>query len=562
MKKIIISIMIIGWLSASSIVQVNAAINQNQQQEDPVEILWSRPGDGARIFSSHINNDNTPDIIASSYAINGLNGGIIYQLAAGNVLYVGDINNDDKDEIISYIDYVKPDYTTTIYCLDSLNNIMWSRTFDSAWAFHASTGDVLGDSNKELILCLGDVAFRNNHYIYCLDGLSGTVNWRKWNDGYPACCEVSDVNNDGNNEVIVSTDGTTNSVDQIAYIYCLNAYGNEIWNLSEYKKYFRHFYIDNLNDDVYKEIIAEKECGIRCISGLNGSILWSFDTDAGSVQSIRTGDLISEVPGKEVIIGGCSGIHCLKGGDNVVEREIWNYAGEPLFNNPIASIAIGDIDKDGLLDVAGIAFPFYYINGYVITINGQDGIPLWKYQDCDADSYETCILCEDLTGEGFPEVIAKDAHYVIALGTDINCPPIPPTIDGPGSGNAGKEYTYSFTSIDPDNDDIESYTINWGDNYVEFVEGPFNSGETITVNHTWNRRGTYTIKAKAKDIYGVESDWGTLSVTMPLDLQGSQQSSPTPQSQPSSQPSTEISGTTTTQTPIVYTRLSIKTTSR
>jgi hypothetical protein len=532
--------MIIGLLLTSSIVSVNAAINQNQQQqqEDVVEVLWSRPGDGTRIFSSYINEDNTPDIIASSYAINGLNGGILYQLAAGKVLYVGDINNDNKDEIISYIDEVGPNYMTTIYCLGYLNNMIWSKTFDSAWVFHASIGDVLGDSKKEVILCLGDVDFRDNHYVYCLDGLTGTINWRKWTDGYPECCEVSDVNNDGNNEVIISTDGTTNSVERIGYIYCLNAYGNEIWNLSEYNRYFRHFCIDNLNDDVYEEIIAEKEYGIRCISGLNGSILWSFDTD-GSIQSIRTGDLISEIPGKEVIIGGCSGIHCLKGSDSVTEREIWNYVGGSLPNNFIASIAIGDIDKDGLLDVAGITFPYYTINGHVITVNGQDGIPIWEYEDCGADSYETCILCQDLTGEGFPEVIAKDGHYTIALGTEINCPPIPPTINGPGSGNAGEVYTYSFASTDPDNDDINIYTIDWGDNSMDVVGGSFDSGEVITVNHTWNEKGIYTIKAKAKDIFDLESDWGTLSVTMPLDLSGSQQSSPTPQSQPSSQPSSQ-----------------------
>jgi hypothetical protein len=542
MRKAIISIMMIGWLLTSSIVSVNAVTNQNQQQqeEDFVEVLWSHPADGKRIFSSYITEDNTPDIITGSYAFNGLNGGIIYQLAAGKVLYVGDINNDNKDEIISYTDDVSPTYITTIYCLDFLNNILWSKTFDSAWVFHASIGDILGDSKKEVILCLGDANYRNNHYIYCLDGLTGTVNWRKWTDGYPLCCEVSDVNNDEENEVIVSTDGTTNSAERIGYIYCLNAYGYEIWNLSEYNGYFRHFCISNLNDDGYKEIIAEKEYGIRCISGLNGSILWSFDPmPLGSFQSIRTGDLISEIPGKEVIIGGISGIFCLKGADSVTDREIWRYSGGSFPNNFIASIAIGDIDKDGLLDVAGITFSYYAANGYVITVNGQDGTPIWKYEDCGAGSYKSCIICQDLTGEGFPEVIAKDTYYVVALGTGINCPPIPPTINGPSGGNAGTEYTYSFASADSDNDDIDSYTIDWGDDIMEVVEGPFDSGEIITVNHTWTEKGTYTIKAKAKDIFDLEGDWGTLSVTMPLNLQGSQQSSPTPQTQPSSQPSSQ-----------------------
>lgn len=564
MRKIILSIMIIGWLLTSSIVSINAAINQNQQQqqeEDFVEVLWSHPGDGARIFSSYINEDNTPDIIAGSYAINGLNGGIIYQLAAGKVLYVGDINNDNKDEIISYIDDVSPTYITTIYCLDFLNNILWSKMFESAWVFHASMGDILGDSKKEVILCLGDASYRKNHYVYCLDGLTGDIKWSKWTDGYPLCCEISDVNYDEENEVIVSTEGTFSSVEKIGYIYCLNEYGNEIWNLSEYNRYFRHFCISNLNDDGYKEIIAEKEYGIRCLSGLNGSVLWTYEplTSAGSIQSIRTGDLISDIPGKEVIVGGVSGIYCLKGVDSTTDREIWRYTGGSAYTDFIMSITIADTDKDGLLDVAGITFQVTpEVNGYVITINGQDGIPIWKYEDCGADSYYSCILCKDLTGDGFPEVIAKDRHYAIALGTGINCPPIPPTINGPGSGNVGTEYTYSFGSLDPDNDDIGDYTIDWGDNNVEVVEGPFDSGQIITVIHTWDEKGTYTIKAKAKDIHGAESAWGTLSVTMPLDLPSSQQSSPTPQTQPSSQPISK----TTTQTTIGSTTLLGKTASR
>jgi hypothetical protein len=57
--------------------------------------------------------------------------------------------------------------------------------------------------------------------------------------------------------------------------------------------------------------------------------------------------------------------------------------------------------------------------------------------------------------------------------------------------------------------------------------------------HSWSTKGTFTIKVKAKDIYGLESDWATLTVTMPLDLPGghSQQSNPSPQNQPNSQPS-------------------------
>ena len=47
--------------------------------------------------------------------------------------------------------------------------------------------------------------------------------------------------------------------------------------------------------------------------------------------------------------------------------------------------------------------------------------------------------------------------------------------------------------------------------------GPYNSGVTVEITHQWNKKGTYTVKAKAKDIHEIESGWGTLSVVMPIE---------------------------------------------
>jgi hypothetical protein len=94
-------------------------------------------------------------------------------------------------------------------------------------------------------------------------------------------------------------------------------------------------------------------------------------------------------------------------------------------------------------------------------------------------------------------------------------PPLPPTINGPTSGNKGQPYPYSFMTTDSEDDDVY-YFIDWGDSTNSGWIGPNVSSEVITLYHTWNNRGIYTIKAKAKDIYGWESDWATLKVRMPL----------------------------------------------
>ena len=44
----------------------------------------------------------------------------------------------------------------------------------------------------------------------------------------------------------------------------------------------------------------------------------------------------------------------------------------------------------------------------------------------------------------------------------------------------------------------------------------YNSGENCEKSHRWDVEGSYNLKVKARDTYGVESEWSnTLSVSMP-----------------------------------------------
>jgi len=92
--------------------------------------------------------------------------------------------------------------------------------------------------------------------------------------------------------------------------------------------------------------------------------------------------------------------------------------------------------------------------------------------------------------------------------------PNTPIIKGPLKGKKGIEYYYNFLSADPEMDDVYYY-IDWGDGQTEQWIGNYSSDEEVTLSHIWDIDGTYTIKAKAKDIYGAESDWGTLNISIP-----------------------------------------------
>lgn len=116
-------------------------------------------------------------------------------------------------------------------------------------------------------------------------------------------------------------------------------------------------------------------------------------------------------------------------------------------------------------------------------------------------------------------IVTSDEYGLLTEGpiwiftTKLNNPPNPPIITGPINGKNGVEYEYTFVSKDPESEDLQ-YEIRWGDGTMIGWLGPSPSGEEISVNYTFDNKGTFKIKAKAKDIFNQESNWGELTVTM------------------------------------------------
>ncbi len=100
--------------------------------------------------------------------------------------------------------------------------------------------------------------------------------------------------------------------------------------------------------------------------------------------------------------------------------------------------------------------------------------------------------------------------------TVTNTRPEPPAIEGPSSGTTGQAYNYTFTVSDPDGDPL-SLWVAWSQSCpAEEWIGPFSSGTAVMLEHVWNQSGTYTIQAKTSDTGGMQSDWATMQVSMPL----------------------------------------------
>ncbi|HWR27436.1 MAG TPA: carboxypeptidase-like regulatory domain-containing protein [Candidatus Thermoplasmatota archaeon] len=107
-------------------------------------------------------------------------------------------------------------------------------------------------------------------------------------------------------------------------------------------------------------------------------------------------------------------------------------------------------------------------------------------------------------------------YRVKTLTTVQDNPPMVPSIHGQSEGKPRVSYSYTVVAVDPENDEV-FYYVDWGDGTNSSWVGPYLSNENLTLNHMFAKKGTYIIKAQARDIYYATSGWGTLQVTMPTE---------------------------------------------
>lgn len=136
--------------------------------------------------------------------------------------------------------------------------------------------------------------------------------------------------------------------------------------------------------------------------------------------------------------------------------------------------------------------------------NGTGVNPTHTYEE--VGKYTVKLTISDVNNS-----IATDTTYVWIQ--ESNTPPEEPKIDGPPSGPAGIEHSYTIVSEDSEGNDIW-YLVDWGDGTVEDWTGPFASGEEAIISHTWSAQGDYTVSTIPKDVFGDEGPEGTLPVYM------------------------------------------------
>jgi parallel beta-helix repeat protein len=213
-------------------------------------------------------------------------------------------------------------------------------------------------------------------------------------------------------------------------------------------------------------------------------------------------------------------------GNNVSDNELginlnwWSYyntiSGNTFSNNGIGIHNSVNMSNNNII----------YYNNFFNSSNqhGLDcGNNTWDNGYPSGGNYWDDYIGSDNNGDGI-----GDTPYSIPGGDNkdryplmepwVNHPPNVPSITGQTNGKINVEYTYTTNTTDPDDDQV-AYYVDWGDGTNSGWTTFYNSGEEASVKHTWTVKGTYEIKVKAKDIHDAESNWSTLTVTMPLDLQ-------------------------------------------
>jgi len=399
-------------------------LNSDGDNKSLVEVLWHKNNDGGSfVLSTDVNHDGISDILVYKYALDGRTGNVVWTAEKGVVAGVGDVNNDDRDEVITKRDDRENHQGyTIIYCLNSSNGkILWQHRIISSWFFSVSIGNLTGNSSKEILIGLGDFAYRGNNYVYCLDGSNGSEIWKRHTSDYVLSTAIADLNNDGKNEAIIGTRSNDPRV------YCLRGNdGHILWEFDSIPGHddFRMLAVGNLTGDPCKEVVASGSDHLYCLNGFNGSILWTFYNPYGSIQSVCIASMNNSIY-KQVIVGGAGGIWCLKGERRIGGSRILWYHPTSGIGGIIMSLGIGDIDKNGLLDVVAKAFgPTLY------ALKGQDdpahhgGETIWTFNAGGASSIHG-VICVDLTNDAFPEVVViNDNGEVYALFTNITPPVI------------------------------------------------------------------------------------------------------------------------------------------
>ncbi len=259
-----------------------------------------------------------------------------------------------------------------VYCFDGLDgSLRWSFSAEDWVHSSPAVADLDGDGVKEVVFGSYD------HKVYCLSGADGSEKWEMLTAGsVHSSPTVSDVDGDGKLEVLIgSFDGR---------VYSLNgSTGVPEWTFITGGSVISSPAVANLDWDAGKEVIVTSR-KVYCLSGGSGALKWSADL------STTSSPVIADVDGdgrREVLVTFNSQLVCLSGQDG---STLWSFTA--LSSSDATPPAAADVDGDGEAEL------FFSAGRSVYRVEGRTGSLAWSLE-LPSEAHTPGSLA-DINGDG------------------------------------------------------------------------------------------------------------------------------------------------------------------
>jgi len=469
--------------------------------------------DGSTLFSENnletgdANADGYPDIFASTnteyvYLGNGSFGFTQHQngLPAGQ--YTGidcrDINNDGCDDIVFGLGSSGIRCYTYDKSTDSW--VSASTGLPTTGTYYAQLGDINGDGFVDIVGYAGPQG-----YVYLGDGNGNWVQSGSWTmpspGDYSDLVVNGDIDHDGREDIIIQAKSSTNQLR--AYSAWIEPteltarvtlpHGGETYRAGSIRNIRWLAAVPPSQGpatvDIQLSLNGVSGPWETIAQGVPNSGCYQWLVDASGSKHCRV---------KVTVSTGSDSVSAISPSDFTITGYLADAHG------PYYGLIDQPVQFTGSAEGGTSPYTFHWTFGDGTSSDEQN--PVHTYTT--AGNYTVKLTVTDADS-----IVASDTTWAFIQGSSN--PPSTPVISGPSKGKINVKYTFFANATDPDGDALY-YWFDWGDgNNIGWL-GPINSGSVMNANHSWSNKGSFTIKVKAKDTSGLESDWGTLQVTMPL----------------------------------------------
>jgi len=455
------------------------------------------------------NADGIPDLFTSTANKNVFfgNGSFGFTLnqnglptGAYNGIDCGDVDSDGCDDIA----FGLASSGIRCYTFDKDTNtwVSASTGLPTSGVYYAQLGDINGDGFLDIVGYAGPQG-----YVYLGDG---TGNWVQSGSftmpspgDYSDLLVDGDIDHDGREDIIVQAESTSNQL-RVYSPWVEPTYLSALVTMPHGGETYRDGSIRNIKwlaavPPSQGPATVEIQLSLQGESGPWTTIVQGLP-NSGSYQWLVSADGSQHCRVKVTVTTGSSSVSAISSSDFTISGYSVNAHG------PYHGVPNQPVMFTGSVEGGTPPYAFHWTFGDGASSDEQN--PAHTYTT--AGNYTVKLTVTDADN-----IIASDTTWASIQGSSN--PPDTPVVTGPSKGKPNVVYNFFATATDPDGDALY-YWYDWGDGNNTGWLGPINSGSVMAANHSWASKGSFTIKVKAKDTGGSESDWGTLSIHMPAAL--------------------------------------------